>query len=133
MRVLSAPDNRLARARPPRRPNACAISRAFILQTILSAKHIGKNDRPRAARCPVTINASALPPLEGGVLRPALGADGIEKQPARDGDPARDVTVRMRSAGRQGPHDAAMSSASARWPERVGTMSLAPIRLSVLR
>ena len=39
MRFLSATDNRLPRARPPRRPNDLAISDAFMTYILLSAKH----------------------------------------------------------------------------------------------
>ncbi len=45
MRFLSATDNRLARARPPLRPNALAISDAFMDLILLSAKQNSKRDR----------------------------------------------------------------------------------------
>ena len=45
MRSLSATDNRLPRARPPLRPNALAISDAFMAYILLSAKHKVKQTR----------------------------------------------------------------------------------------
>ena len=45
MRFFSATDNRLARARPPLRPNVFAISDAFMTPLVRSAKHNHKRKR----------------------------------------------------------------------------------------
>jgi hypothetical protein len=50
MRRLSAEDNRSARARPPLRPNALAISEAVMTYIVLNAKHKSKRQTSDSAR-----------------------------------------------------------------------------------
>jgi len=66
MRSLSATDNRLPRARPPLRPNALAISDAFMTYILLSAKHKVKQTRTVQLQSSINCERAARP-------RPKMG------------------------------------------------------------
>ena len=76
MRFLSVAGNRLPRTRPPLRPNALAISDAFMASIVLSAKHKGD----RGGRLP-RVNLEARPRVQWRARRHATagiyGTGGI--------------------------------------------------------